>query len=114
MFDILAEEALAAYDRIIGLDLAEASLDGSQHKAPCGGEGARRELHRSGPIRLEVVHRGRHGQHSHRLGHRWRNRHDMVLLEPPLDAAADRGLLADIGTLHLHRVTTTGSSPHLR
>lgn len=39
VFDALAEEALTAYDRIIGIDLAEVAIDGSQHKAPCGGEG---------------------------------------------------------------------------
>ena len=39
MFDALADEALAAYDRINGLDLAEVAIDGSQHTAPCGGEG---------------------------------------------------------------------------
>ena len=39
VFDALASEALAAYDRIIGLDLSDVSVDGSQHKAPCGGEG---------------------------------------------------------------------------
>ena len=39
VFDALVEEAIAAYDRIIELNLAEVSLDGSQHKAPCGGDG---------------------------------------------------------------------------
>lgn len=39
VFDRLAAEALAAYDRIIGLDLDVVALDGSIHKAPCGGEG---------------------------------------------------------------------------
>ena len=39
VFENLETEALAAYDRTIGLDLTEASVDGSQHKAPCGGEG---------------------------------------------------------------------------
>jgi transposase len=39
VFDALAAEALTAYDRIIGLDLAEVAIDGSQHNAPCGGEG---------------------------------------------------------------------------
>src|SRR5436305_428957 len=39
VFDRLRAEALAAFDRIIGLDLAEVALDGSLHKAPCGGEG---------------------------------------------------------------------------
>ena len=39
VFDRLRDHAVAAYDRIIGLDLSEVSLDGSFHKAPCGGEG---------------------------------------------------------------------------
>ena len=39
VFDALVSEALAAYDRIIGLDLAECAVDGSQHKAPTGGDG---------------------------------------------------------------------------
>jgi putative transposase len=30
-------EALAAFDRIIGLDLSEVAVDGSLHKAPYGG-----------------------------------------------------------------------------
>ncbi len=38
VFDALVEEGLAAYDRVIGLDLSEVSVDGSQHKAPCGGK----------------------------------------------------------------------------
>ena len=39
VFDELVEEAIAGYDRIIGLDLSEVAVDGSLHKAPCGGEG---------------------------------------------------------------------------
>ena len=39
VFDAVVSEALAAYDRIIGLDLTDVSVDGSQHKAPCGGQG---------------------------------------------------------------------------
>ena len=34
-----AGSRLDAYDRIIGLDLSEVAIDGSLHKAPCGGEG---------------------------------------------------------------------------
>ena len=34
VFDRLADEALAAYDRIIGLDLADCSVDASLQKAP--------------------------------------------------------------------------------
>ncbi len=39
VFDQLAAEAMVAYERIIGLDLSEVSIDGSLHKAPYGGEG---------------------------------------------------------------------------
>ena len=39
VFAALRDEALAGYDRIIGLDLSEVAVDGSQHKAPFGGEG---------------------------------------------------------------------------
>ena len=38
-FHQLRAEALAAFDRIIGLDLSEVAVDGSLHKAPYGGEG---------------------------------------------------------------------------
>ena len=38
-FDALVAEALAGYDRIVGVDLSEALVDGSMHKASCGGEG---------------------------------------------------------------------------
>jgi transposase len=39
VFDGLVDETLAGYDRLIGFDLSEVSIDGSQHKAPFGGEG---------------------------------------------------------------------------
>lgn len=108
VFDALAAEALAAYDRIVGLDLTEAAVDGSQHKAPCGGEGA-------GP---NPTDRGK-------LGWKWSllcdragipvgwagdgaNRHDQMLFEPTLAAVADRGLLEDVETLHLDRGYDSG------
>src|SRR5580765_4946205 len=37
VFEQLKTEAMAAFDRVIGLDLSEVSVDGSLHKAPCGG-----------------------------------------------------------------------------
>jgi transposase len=103
VFDRLADEALAAHDRLIGLDLSEVSVDGSQHKAPCGGEGT-----------------GKNPTDRAKLGWKWSliadragipigwaanaaNRHDVVLFEPTLAAANARGLLADIETLHLDR-----------
>jgi transposase len=103
VFDLLAEEAIAAYDRIIGLDLSEVALDGSQHKAPMGGEG-------TGP---NPTDRGKSGwkwslatdRHGIPLG--WAvdaaNRNDQLLVAPTLDAVGARGLLAEIGTLHLDR-----------
>ncbi|MGP0111076.1 MAG: transposase [Acidimicrobiales bacterium] len=39
VFNAIAAEALAGYDKIIGLDLTEVAVDGSLHKSPCGGEG---------------------------------------------------------------------------
>ena len=103
VFDRLADEALAAYDRIIGLDLSEVAIDGSQHKAPCGGEG-------TGP---NCTDKGRSGW-------KWSlatdtngipvgivaaaaNRNDCKLVAATLDDIAAKGLLAEIDTLHLDR-----------
>jgi transposase len=41
VFEQLRAEALAAFDRIVGLDLSEVAIDGSLHKAPYGGAGER-------------------------------------------------------------------------
>ena len=103
VFDELYTEAVAAFDRICGLDLSEVSLDGSTHKAPCGGEGTGKS----------PVDRGK-------LGWKWSvaadrngiplgwaidgaNRNDIRLLGPTLAAVLDAGLVADIETLHLDR-----------
>ena len=103
VFDQLEAEARAGYDRIIELDLDVVAIDGSLHKAPCGGEG-------TGP---SPVDRGK-------LGWKWSvasersgipigwsidgaNRNDVAMLEPTLDAIAATGLLADIGTVTLDR-----------
>jgi transposase len=103
VFDRLADEAVAGYDRVIGLDLSECAVDGSQHKAPLGGEG-------TGP---SPVDRGKRGwkwslfadRHGIPLG--WAadgaNRNDCVMLEPTLEAVAERGLLGECETLHLDR-----------
>src|SRR5664280_50370 len=37
--DAVAQEAIAAYDKIIGLDFSEVAVDGSLQKSPAGGEG---------------------------------------------------------------------------
>lgn len=103
VFDKVLEEAIAAYDRIIGLDLSEVAVDGSLHKAPCGGEG-------TGP---NPTDRAKTGWKWSVATDRWgipigwttdgANRNDSVLLAPTLQAVADRGLLTDIETLHLDR-----------
>ena len=103
VFDALAAEALAAYDKIIGLDFSDVSLDGSLHKSPCGGEGT-----------------GKNPTDRARLGWKWSivcdkngipfgwavdgaNRNDSVMLEPTLDDATQRGLLEEIETIWLDR-----------
>ena len=103
IFDALFTQALDAFDRVIGLDLGDVAIDGSLHKAPCGGEG-------TGP---SPVDRGK-------LGHKWSlaveghgipigwaldgaNRNDIPLLAPTLEAVSQRGLLDEIDTLHLDR-----------
>jgi transposase len=100
VFDALVEEALAGYDRIIELDLGDVSIDGSQAKARCGGEGT-----------------GRNPADRGKTGWKWSiavegngipvgwsidaaNRHDSKLFEPTLDAICDRGLHWDIETIH--------------
>ena len=103
VFDTVLEEAIAGYDRIIGLDLSEVAVDGSLHKAPCGGDS-------TGPNPTDRAKTGwKWSVATDRFGIPlgWTtdgaNRHDSILLEPTLQAVADRGLLGDIGTLHLDR-----------
>ena len=96
-------EAIGGYDRVIGLDLSDVSVDGSLHKAPAGGEG-------TGPNPTDRA----------KLGWKWSivtdragipfgwaidgaNRNDSIMLAPSLDAAAGRGLLAEIDTIWLDR-----------
>ncbi len=109
VFDALKTEALAAYDRVIGFDLDNVSLDGSLHKAPYGGEG-------TGP---NPTDRGK-------CGWKWSvasdmtgvpigwaidgaNRHDVRMLEPTLDDVKAVGYFADIVTLHLDRGYDSGA-----
>jgi transposase len=103
VFTKLFDEALAAYDKIVGLDLSEVAIDGSIHKAPGGGQG-------TGP---NPTDRGKSGW-------KWSiatdangiplgavveaaNRHDSALLDATLDALDLGGLLFDIETVHLDR-----------
>ena len=93
VFNKLVEESIAGYDKIIGLDLSEVAVDGSLHKAPCGGEG-------TGPNPTDRA----------KIGWKWSvatdlfgipigwvidgaNRNDSILLTPTLQADSNRGLL---------------------
>lgn len=103
VFDTLCDEALAGYDRISGLDLSEVSIDGSLHKAPCGGEGSGANPTDRGKLGWKwSLATDRHG-----IPIGWAidgaNRHDIPLFEPTLDAIARRGLLVEVETLHLDR-----------
>lgn len=103
VFDRLVDEALAAYDRIINLDLSDVAIDGTLQKAPCGGEGTGRN----------PADRGKTGWKLSLCTDRagipigWvttpANRHDVISFEPTIAAVAARGFLPDIGTLHLDK-----------
>lgn len=103
VFDRIVDEAIRAYDKIIGLDLSEVAVDGSLHKSPAGGEGT-----------------GKNPTDRAKLGWKWSvlteakgiplswtvegaNRNDCVLLEATLEGALERGLLADVETIWLDR-----------
>jgi len=103
VFEAIAEQAIAGYDKVIGLDLSDVAIDGSTHKAPGGGEGT-----------------GKNPVDRCKLGWKWSiatdaegipigwaidsaNRHDLRLLVPTIEAVKRRGLLADIDTLWLDR-----------
>jgi transposase len=83
-FGRLIEEAIGAFDKVIGLDFSEVSIDGSLHKAPAGGEG-------TGP---NPTDRGKSGwkwslaTDTNGVPIGWvidgANRNDSVLLAPPL------------------------------
>lgn len=109
VFEALKDQALAAYDRIIGLDLDDVAVDGSLHKAPYGGEG-------TGPNPTDRAKLGWEwsvASERHGIPVGWAidgaNRHDVAMLEPTLDAVASPGLLIDIGTIHLDRSYDSGA-----
>jgi transposase len=102
VFDRLRDHAVHAYDRI-GLDLSEVALDGSLHKAPCGGEGTG-----SNPTdRAKLGWKWSVASDAHGIPIGWAidgaNRNDVKLLGPTLDDVARAGLLEEIETLHLDR-----------
>ena len=103
VFDRVADEAVAAWDRVMGLRLADVCIDGSTHKAPCGGPGT-----------------GKSPVDRRKLGWKWSlaadaavipvgwaaagaNRNDIMLFEPTIGEISRRELHHDIDTVHLDR-----------
>ena len=95
--------ALAAYDRLIGLDLGDVAVDGCITTAPCGGEAAGPSPvnRRKGGLKRSVAGDGR----GIPLGvlAAGANRHDSPLLRPTFEQAA--APLADHGGCYPERVT---------
>jgi hypothetical protein len=56
VIETLRQIALDAYDRLIGLQLAEVAVDGCIAKAPCGGEKAGKS-----PVDRQTGHQALHG-----------------------------------------------------
>ena len=102
--ETLRRIALEAYDRFIGLELADVAVDGCITKAPCGGEKAGKS----------PVDRGKQGmKRSTAVDARGiplgtvtagANRHDSPLLMPNLEhASASVGQLPEGASIHLDR-----------
>jgi IS5 family transposase len=99
----LREISLEAYDRLIGLELADLAVDGCITKAPCGGEKAGRspvDRGKGGVKRSTVV-----DAKGIPLGTvvAPANRHDSPLLEETLDALGPLGEMPDRASVHLDR-----------
>lgn len=103
VMDELREMVLDAYDRMIGLELCDISVDGCITKAPCGGEKAggspvdrgKRGLKRSTVVDEDGIPLGTVSAAA--------NRHDSPLLPETLERAEVVGLLLDGARVHLDR-----------
>ena len=103
LMERLREIALEAYDRLIGLELADLAVDGCITKAPCGGEKAGRSPvdRGKGGIKRSTVVDGRGIPLGTAVAPA--NRHDSPLLEATLDALDPLGELPDRASVHLDR-----------
>ena len=101
---VLLRLVLAAFDRMIGLDLDDLSVDGSITKSPCGGEVSGRspvDRGKQGAQRSVACDGG--GIPLHLVAAR-ANDHDLPLLEPTLAGICDMiGPLPDRPCMHLDR-----------
>ena len=101
VFTQLRDIVLEAFDRIVGLDLADVAVDGCLTKAPGGGQAAGRSpvdrgkqgTKRSALVDADGVPLGRVIAPA--------NRHDSPLLAPTLDLLKDLGPLPAHITVHL-------------
>ena len=101
LMERLREICLQAYDRLIGLELADLSVDGCITKAPCGGEKAGRSpvdrgkqgIKRSTVVDAKGIPLGTVTAPA--------NRHDSPLLDATLDALRPLGELPDRTSVHL-------------
>lgn len=111
IFEQLADQALLGYHRLIGLDLSDVCIDGSDHLAPCGGKGA-----------------GHGIKHPGRLSWKWcmavdadgipmawvidaGNRNDYAMFFPVLDQLAERDWARLIDRLNADRGFNYASTP---
>jgi transposase len=100
LMDALEGIALAAYDRMIGLELADVCVDGCITKAPCGGQKAgkspvdrgKQGIKRSTMVDANGIPLGVLSAPA--------NRHDSPLLAPTLEAFAD---LPEQASVHLDK-----------
>jgi transposase len=103
LMEAIEDMAREAYDRAIGLDLADVAVDCCITKAPCGGEKAgrnpvdrgKRGLKRSTMVDAEGIPLGAMAAPA--------NRHDSPLLAPTLDALPTLGGLPEPVNVHLDR-----------
>ena len=103
LMEKLRKSSVEAYDRFIGLELADLAVDGCMTKAPCGGEKAARspvDRGKGGVKRSTVV-----DARGIPLGTviAPANRHDSPLLGATLEALDTLGELPDQASVHLDR-----------
>ena len=102
LMDALEGIALCAYDRIIGLELADVSVDGCITKAPCGGQKAGKSPVDRGKQGISSVLNDGGRQRDPSWGSQCpgQSSHDSPLLSPTLEAFAD---LPEQAQVHLDK-----------
>jgi hypothetical protein len=103
LIERLREISLDAYDRLIGLELADLAVDGCITKAPCGGEEAGRSPvdRGKGGVKRSTVVDGRGIPLGTVVAPA--NRHDSPPLDATLDTLKPFGELPDRASVHLDR-----------